>query len=158
MSQLWTIAEQQQIKPIENSRLFPQLQLEVEMNDVQKYLGRDFYQELKRNTSAYATLLNGGTYVKDGVNYTFNGLKHFFSYLLFARYVRQSYINDTQSGMVQHTGEGFSGLSSAELKNQEERYHNIAGAIWDECKDYLCTLNLPYFPDREKTTYKWDIL
>lgn len=158
MAQLWTIAEQQSIKPIENTRLFPQLQIEVEVNDVQKYLGREFFQELKRNPNTYTTLLAGGSYEKDGITYTFTGLKHFFAYLLYARYVRQSYINDTQSGLVVHTGDGFSGLSGAELKNQEDRYQNIAGAVWVECKDYLCTLDLDYFPEREQTTFKLDVL
>ena len=153
---LWTIAEQQLIKPIDknNQALFPSLQVEVEMNDLQLYLGKEFYQELLRNTNDYKTLLNGGSYEYSGVNYTFKGLKYVCAYLLYARYVRQSYIQDTFSGMVQHTGDGFQRLSSAELQNQEQRYKEIAGTLWDECLHYLRTLNLPYFPLQDKKTYR----
>ena len=50
----WDIAEQQNIKPLDitsANKVFPQLQREVEANDLQSYLGFEFYQELKRNTS-----------------------------------------------------------------------------------------------------------
>ena len=39
--------------------------------------------------------MNGGTYLCDGVSYEFAGLKTMFCYLLYARYVRDSYIQDT---------------------------------------------------------------
>ena len=160
MAHLWTISEQQAIKPIDNNSLlkFQQLQNEVEVNDLQKYLGTEFYQELKRNTAAYSTLLNGGTYYYCGVNYSFSGLKSVCAYLLYARYVRQSYITDTFSGFVAHTGEGFQRLSSAELANQEAIYKEIAGTYWDECLAYLRTLNLSYFPTNERKQFKIDSL
>jgi hypothetical protein len=157
---LWTLAEQQMIKPLDNNniKLFQQLQLEVEANDIQQYLGFEFYQELQRNTSNYATLLNGGTYTYNGVQYNFRGLKQVFSYLLYARYVRQSYIQDTFSGIVRHTGDGFTTLSSAELRDQEARYKQIAGSIWEEICIYLQTLQLPYFPNPSKKSRKIDYL
>jgi hypothetical protein len=157
---LWTLAEQQMIKPLNNNNttLFQQLQLEVEANDIQNYLGFEFYQELQRNTANYATLLNGGTYTSNGVQYRFRGLKQVFAYLLYARYVRQSYTQDTFSGIVRHTGEGFAALSSAELRNQEERYKQIAGSIWEETYIYLQTLSLPYFPNPTTKKRKIDYL
>lgn len=157
---LWTIADQQQIKPIDknNQSKFGQLQNEVEAMDVVQYLGFEFYQELKRNTADYTTLLNGGTYTLNGKTYSFVGLKSVFAYLLYARYVRQSYINDTFSGLVQHTGENFQRLSSSELANQEARYKEIAGQMWDECYRYICTLSLPFFPYQESKSKKIDAL
>jgi hypothetical protein len=160
MAHLWTIQEQQRIKAIDQNSLskFEQLQNEVEINDLQKYLGTEFYQELKRNTSAYSKLLNGGTYTYNDVNYSFSGLKNVCAYLLYAKYVRQSYITDTFSGFVSHTGEGFQRLSSAELANQEAMYKEIAGTYWDECLAYLRTLKLTYFPTTERKIFKIDSL
>jgi len=160
MAHLWTVQEQQRIKAIDQNSLskFEQLQNEVEINDLQKYLGTEFYQELKRNTAAYSVLLNGGTYTYNDVSYSFGGLKYVCSYLLFAKYVRQSYITDTFSGFVAHTGEGFQRLSSAELANQEAMYKEIAGTYWDECLAYLRTLNLTYFPTTERRQFKIDSL
>jgi hypothetical protein len=151
---LWTLVEQQAIKPLNsnNTGLFAQLQTEVECNDLVKYLGFEFYQDLKRNPTTYTTLLAGGTYTVNGVTYTFDGLKHVCAYLLYARYVEQSYIQDTFSGFVQHTGENFRQISGAEMKNRAAAFREIAGTLWDECKNYLYTLSLYYFPIRENPT------
>ena len=153
---LWTIQDQQRIKPIDknNTHIFEQLQNEVEACDVAQELGMQFYQELKRNISNYATLLNGGSYELNGDIYTFSGLKYAFAYWLYARYVRQSYIQDTFSGLAQHTGEGFQRLSSGELKNQEVIHRDTAGHYWDECRLYLTTLSLDYFPQKSKRSKK----
>jgi hypothetical protein len=160
MAHFWTIQEQQSIKPIDQNSInkFQQLQNEVEINDLQKYLGTEFYQELKRNTSAYTLLLSGGDYNYNGVDYIFGGLKSVCAYLLYAKYVRQSYITDTFSGMVAHTGQEFQRLSSAELANQEAMYKEIAGTYWDECLAYLRTINLTYFPTSERKQFKIDSL
>ena len=151
---LWTLAEQQLYKPIDQNNLtkFNQLQNEVEINDIVKYLGYEFYQELKRNPSNYATLLNGGTYTYSGYTYTFEGFKKVCCYLLYARYVRQSYIQDTFSGFMVHTADNMQKISAGELANQEARYKEIAGTLWDECYRYLTTLNLlNWFPIKSKS-------
>ena len=157
----WDIAEQQNIKPLDitsANKVFPQLQREVESNDLQSYLGFEFYQELKRNTSNYATLLNGGEYQVGGVTYTFSGLKYVCAYLLYARYIKQSYVKDTFSGFVKHTGDGFQSISAGEIKNQAAEYEQVAGSYWEECKHYLDTLSLSYFPEKKSKTFKFDAL
>lgn len=151
---IWTLDEQQMIRPISTNNYdkFSYLQKEVEDNDLQLYLGFEFYQELLRNTENYATLLNGGVYYQGGVAYRFAGLKSVCAYLLYARYIRQSYLQDTFSGFVQHTGNDFQRVSAEELRNQEARNKEIAGTYWDECLRYLYTLNIDYFP--QKSTRK----
>jgi hypothetical protein len=151
---LWNFDEQQMIRAIEsnNESKFELLQSEVENNDLQLYLGFEFYQELIRNTANYAKLLNGDYYTCNGVQYKFAGLKSVCAYLLYARYVRQSYLQDTFSGFVSHTGNDFQRVSGSELANQEARYKEIAGTYWDECVRYLHTLDLSYFP--QKSTRK----
>jgi hypothetical protein len=151
---LWNFDEQQMIRAIDsnNESKFELLQSEVENNDLQLYLGFEFYQELIRNTVNYSYLLNGGTYYQNGVAYRFSGLKSVCAYLLYARYVRQSYLQDTFSGFVAHTGNDFQRVSGSELANQEARYKEIAGTYWDECVRYLHTLDLSYFP--QKSTRK----
>lgn len=153
---LWTLDEQQMIRPIESNNIpkFELLQKEVEQNDLQLYLGFEFYHELQRNTANYSILLNGGTYYQSGVPYRFAGLKNVCAYLLYARYIRQSYLQDTFSGFVAHTGNDFQRVSSEELRNQEARYKEIAGTYWDECLRYLYTLNLDCFPQKSKRKSK----
>jgi len=151
----WTLAEQQAIKPLDNNnlKLFPQLQLEVEANDIVKYLGFEFYQELKRTPTDYTLLLSGGTYTWQTLEYSFNGLKYVFAFLLFARYIRQSYIQDTFSGFVVHTQENAQRLSAVEIANQESRMLEIAATEWDACTKYLQTLNIQWF--RKSANINW---
>lgn len=157
---LWTQGEQQMIRPIDpnNYAKFDMLQTEVEYNDLPKIIGTDFYQELLRNTENYSVLLNGGTYTTGGYQYRFKGLKFVCAYLLYARYVRESYMQDTFSGFVQHTNDNQRGLSAGELQNQETRYKEIAGSAWDECKKYLETLSLEWFPSCQTRKIKIDYL
>lgn len=157
---LWTQQEQQMIRPINdnNYQRFEMLQQEVEINDLPKYLGFEFYQELMRNTANYATLLVGGTYTYEGYTYRFEGLKYVCAYLLYARYVRESSFNDTFSGIVRHSTQDVQPISFGELKNLEDRYKTIAGAAWDNCKKYLATLDIDFEPKKSKLTRKIDWL
>lgn len=158
---LWTLEQQQAIKPIDQNSLdkFEQLQREVELCDVEQYLGMEFYQELKRNLSEYDTLMNGGSYELGGYTYSFSGLIYVLSYLLFARYIRQSYIVDSYSGFVQHTGNDFKQISGGELKNLEARYKDVAGAEWDRCLHYLRAIGQTrFFPTTEKKQFKLGFL
>lgn len=160
IEQIWTQNEQQAIRPINNNNemLFAQLQQEVDMFDLPNYLGFEFYQEIKRNLSNYTTLLDGGGYQNGGVTYQFQGLKKVCAYLLYARYIKQSYIQDTFSGFVKHTGDGFEKISASEMSNQAENNKAIAGQLWDECLIYLQTISCPYFPVRERKSFKIDAL
>ena len=155
---LWTLADQQRIKPLDknNTGVFEQLQREVEATDVVRYVGSYFYQELRRNPTAYATLMAGGTYTaSDGYEYAFDGLKYVLCYLLYARYIRSSFAKDTPSGFVTHTGEGFQRISSAEIKNMVNQCLADAGQLWDDCKGYLTMQNLIYFPQKTYNKIGW---
>jgi hypothetical protein len=141
---LLTLTEQQEIRPIDknNTGKFAQLLQEVEANDVEKYLGFEMTQDLKRRPEYYKTFLNGGEYQLDGVAYSFQGFKAVIAYLLYARYVRSSYIQDTFSGMMQHTMADAQRLSAGELANQENRYQEIAGTLWQGCQHYMRSVGL----------------
>ena len=154
---LWTLEQQQAIKPIDQNSFdkFEQLQREVEACDIEQYLGMEFYQEIKRNPDDYEKLFYGGDYEYSGYIYSFNGLVFVCAYLLYARYIRQSYIVDTYSGFVQHTGNDFKQISSGELKNLEARYKEVAGAEWDRCLHYLSSIGQTrFFPSKEKKQFK----
>lgn len=143
---LWTLAEQQMIRPIDSNSLtkFEMLQQEVEINDLQKMIGRSMYQELVRNSDNYGMLLNGGSYTHNGMEYYFNGLKFVCSYLLYARYVRQSAMIDTFSGFVRHTDDNMQHIGAGELQNQENRYKEVAGTAWDECREYISAMGYDF--------------
>lgn len=138
-TKLWTWSEQQEIKPIDenNAHLFDQIQSEVQNHDLQKLIGFEFFNELFQNIGDYTSLLDGGVYIYKDTNYSFNGLKYVLAYLFFARYIRESRVNDTFSGFVTHTAEGMQPITSNEIVNLENRYREIAVTEWEACKHYL---------------------
>jgi len=136
---LWSWSEQQEIRPIDenNAHLFEQIQSEVQNHDLQKLIGFEFYNELLNNIDEYAVLLSGGDYTYNDSSYHFNGLKYVCAYLFYARYIRDSRINDTFTGFVTHTADGMQPLSSNEILNLENRYKEIAATEWEACLHYL---------------------
>ena len=144
-TKLWTWSEQQEIRPIDenNAHLFEQIQSEVQNHDLQKLLGFEFFNELLNNIGDYDTLLSGGTYTYIGSDYTFQGLKYVCAYLFYARYARDSRVNDTFTGFVTHTADGMQPLSSNEIMQLENRYKEIATTELEACLHYLKSTEEP---------------
>ena len=137
-TKLWTWSEQQEIRPIDenNAHLFEQIQSEVQNHDLRKLLGFEFFNELFKNIGDYTLLLSGGEYTYQDSTYNFNGLKYVCTYLFYARYIRESRVNDTFTGFVTHTADGMQPLSSNEIMNLENRYKEIAATEWEACMHY----------------------
>lgn len=154
---LWTWSDQQTIRPIDehNQEQFDQMQNEVELLDLNNLLGFEFYQELKRNTSEYEDLINGGTYTYNDFEYSFNGLKYVCAFLLYSRYIRQSSIVDTFSGFVNHDIDNTRRLSSADILNLENRYKDIANNEWESCQHYLKSLEPVSQNLKNNSTNNW---
>ena len=154
---IWTLTDQQTIRPIDenNERLFPQLQKEVEVHDLPSLIGFEFYQELKRNEGDYELLLSGGEYTYNDLTYSFNGLKYVCAFLLYARYIRQSSVNDTFSGFVYHSADNMQRLSSNEIVNLENRYKEIAATEWGSCQHYLKSTEEPPTDLTSKPAINW---
>ena len=136
---LWTWSEQQEIRPIDenNAHLFEQIQIEVQNHDLKKLIGFEFFNELFQNIDDYTLLLSGGEYSYNDSTYNFNGLKYVCAYLFYARYIRESRVNDTFTGFVTHTADGMQPLSSNEIMTLENRYKEIAATEWEACLHYL---------------------
>lgn len=151
---LWTYTDQQEIRPIDenNAHLFEQMQTEVQNHDLQKLIGFEFYNELLNNIGDYDLLLSGGTYTFENRTYTFKGLIYICAYLFYARYIRESRINDTFTGFVTHTADGMQPLSSNEIVNLENRYKEIAATEWEHCQHYLKSTEDPQIENNNVPT------
>ena len=104
---------------------------------MKKLIGFEFFNELFQNLSEYEPLLSGGEYTYNDSTYNFNGLKYVCAFLFYARYIRDSRVNDTFTGFVTHTADGMQPLSSNEIMNLENRYKEIAATEWEACLHYL---------------------
>lgn len=152
---LWTLNEQQAIKPISanNTGKFTLLAEETQIKDLKPLIGYDFYQDLIQNpeSTGNAALLEGGEYTYNGVTYTFRGLKYTLAYFLFANYVMSSWFSDTFTGFVTKTHEDAQPVSSGEKKNLRDINVEIAMQDWHDCLHYIAA-NSQLFPYYLKTT------
>ncbi len=163
MALLWTYANQQSIKPISanfDQTKFAQLQKEVQVEDLQKLLGFDFYQDLIQNpaTTENAALLDGGTYEVAGVTYSYVGLKFTLAYYLYARYVQTSFKKDTAAGFVRKNLEDSRQLDRGEQADYHKDFRKVAGSYWEENEKFIIanSEDYPYYNCDCSPRHCWD--
>lgn len=152
---LWTANEQQSIKPISanNASKFTLLAEETQIKDLKPLIGYDFYQDLIQSPESVANtaLLDGGTYVYNGVSYSFRGLKVVLAYFFFANYVMSSWFTDTFAGFVTKTHEDAQPVSSGDKKNMRDMNIEVAMQEWTDCLHFIAA-NSQDYPYYIKTT------
>ncbi len=156
---LLTLAQQQAIKPISSNWAnyikitggitnFEQLQKEVEEKEFRILLGIAFTQDIQNNplTTSNAKLLDGGTYVNScSETITFKGLRFVLAFMNWSKYVGESFVSDTFTGMVKKNREESESLSSGDIKRLQLDAREIALQEWEIIKDFLC-LNSNDYP------------
>jgi hypothetical protein len=159
---LLTLAQQQAIKPISpnwcnTSKFqsgvtnFEQLNTEVEELELKKLLGAAFLQAIQAAPTQttpvnYNLLLVGGSYVNSyDETVIFKGLRYILAYMNFSKYIGESFIADTFTGLVRKKREETENLSIGEIKMLQADAREIAMQEWELIKDYL-TLNDTLYP------------
>lgn len=140
MNTILSFEKQQIIKAvsINNKQKYEQLTKEVEGLEISKLLGSAFYQDICKNPYKYENLLNGCQFIDyDGNTVEHLGLYFVIAYLVYASYIRESYINDTFTGFVKKTRPDSELLSSGDLKNLETKNREIAFNAFELIKIYL---------------------
>ena len=140
MNAILSFETQQTIKPvsINNKSRYEQLIKEVESLEIDKLLGSAFYQDICKNPVNYTDLLNGCSFVDcHGNTVEHLGLNFVIAYLVFAAYVRESYMTDTFTGFVKKTRPDSELLNIGDLKNLETKNREIAFNAFELIKKYL---------------------
>lgn len=111
---------------------------EAENMDLKPVMGDSLLYAVRRDSSAFVTLLGGGMYrLPSGEVRTFEGLKSALAYFTFARFVRNGDGNVTRSGFMVKDNEHSTRASDAE----KERAYNDARAIAErylrECMEFV---------------------
>lgn len=153
---LWTLADQQEHKPISqnNEYKFDELQIETEENDVMNLIGVELYTEIVSNTAKFDTLLYGGTFIENDLTISFRGLIHVCCYLLYANYIKTSSFQDTFSGFMMNVPEGQEKLSGKALDGYSDRFRTIAGTQYDLCQRYLIATGVSsYYPIKSRKSF-----
>lgn len=149
MDILWTISEQQAIKPISKNRVtdFSKLAEEVQIDDLQPLMGFDFFQDMVQNpTSEWnAKLLDGGTYTYNGRTYIYSGLKYALAYFLYARHIGVSNEFDTFSGLIEKNLDDSRHADLGIVKNRQNAVKKTAFTYWEDCQRFVIA-NISNFP------------
>ena len=116
--------------------VFDSIAIETQIQDIAPLLGERLFNDISNNISDYTALLDGGTYVYNGITYSNYGLKAVLSYYFYARYQMFGGIIDTP----------FSITTSEKTKlalyqmNRESAFN-----IWRSVENYLIRTNNPLF-------------
>lgn len=150
MSNLLTFSQQIVIKKISsnNQARFDELCTEVERTDLKDLIGLALLQDLETNpTTANNKLLLDGTTFTNSLNQTVKhqGLRYVLAYLIHARYIGESFIKDTFTGMVRGNQENSEPISDGALKRLQNVSKEIALSEFELIKEYL-NLNYTLFP------------
>lgn len=111
---------------------------EAENMDLKPVMGDSLLYAVRRDSSAFPALLNGGMYESaSGEVKTFEGLKTALAYFTFARFVRNGDGNVTRVGFTVKDNEHSTRASESE----KERAYNDARAIAErylrECMEFV---------------------
>jgi hypothetical protein len=135
-----TFQKQQTIKPISanNEHKYEQLATEVEQTDLRDLLGVAFLQEVQNNTTDYTDLIEGSEFTScSGVTLTHKGLEYVLAYLNYAKYIGQSFINDTFSGFTVKQMDDSNPINEGTMKRLINENRKIALTEWELVKEYL---------------------
>lgn len=137
-----TYSQQQAIKKISanNAQKYNQIAGEIEEHDLKQLLGVALLQDIQTNpTSTYnAKLLAGDSFVNvHSQTITHKGLKYVIAYLNYAKYVGESFVNDTFTGFVTKTRPDSELLSEGNLKRLITQNREIALTEFDLIRQYL---------------------
>ncbi len=133
------IAEERQISTSVNDKVLKPFIKDAQFVDIQKLLGRDFYNDLIRNYTDddYQTLLNGGDYTYQSVTYTNVGLKAVIVHYTYARYVLEGSQIDTPFGDVLKLNPDSQPISDGSKKTKAKSNQQTAFNYWENVLDFL---------------------
>jgi V8-like Glu-specific endopeptidase len=139
---LLTYSQQQTIKAISanNQSKYAQLEKEVEDNELRRLLGVEFLQDITTHATSepYKTLVEGGDFENsNGNTVTHKGLQFVLAYMVYSKYIGESFITDTFSGFVQKTRTDSEGISEGTIRRLQEETRKLALTEWELIKEYL---------------------
>lgn len=157
MALLWTFTDQQSIRKISanNQINWEQLAEEVQFVKLKDLMGADFYQDVISNPTGTwnKKLIDGGTYEVGDVTYEYGGLKAVLSYLFFERYIMESDIQDTFSGMKKNDIDEAVHLGLNQKKGYAQEMNRVAIKHWEDALKFVCE-NSSEFPYAKVKTSK----
>ena len=139
---LITYSQQQTIKAISanNQSKYAQIATEVEETELRDLLGVALLQDIQDNPKSTQNVALLSEYEFEdcnGNNVKHKGLRYVLAYLIYAKYIGQSFVNDTFTGFVQKNRPDSELVSDGTIKRLQIENRKIALTEWDLIKEYL---------------------
>lgn len=114
--------------------------------DLRGLMGDTFYYDFLTNQSLdkYQELINGGTYIKDNVTITFDGLKVVLVYFSAARLLPSLDNHITAHGLTSKKNEFSDHVDSKTMGRLITQYENLANAYWNKIEGFLLSDKTDY--------------
>ena len=157
MAQLLSLSQQQAIKRIspnwaiaqkepDGNTNYNQLAIEVQEYYLPQLLGRAFAYDIMENDESYTTLLDGGEFTDCEGNLSyFKGLRYCLAYYNYAKFVNDSRMEDTFSGMVYKNRNESTAIQASDVTRLQQEARNIAELEMEQLKVFL-ELNSSDYP------------
>ncbi|MBE99311.1 hypothetical protein [Flavobacterium coralii] len=132
------IAKYRQISATRNDAKLNEMILDAQMLDVQPLLGEKLYNLIMNAPEDYTEIMDGGSYVYQGVTYNNYGLKMVIAYYAYARYIMFGGFTDTPHSFVEKLNDSTS--RPVDYSNKKTVYQlnrENAAKIWDSVSNYL---------------------
>lgn len=117
--------------------------LDAQLLDLQPLIGERFFNKIIANPDAYSSLLSGGVYVLDGIEYTHYGLSMVLTYFAYARYMMFSSVTDTPFSVVEKLNENSRPADATTKKTLYNLNREAAMQVWQNVHNYLTRINHP---------------
>ena len=151
------IAKYLQISKSVNEDKLNEMITKVQINDILPLLGTDLFNDLLTNTTSTgnASLLNGGSYIANGINYINYGLKSVIVHYVDAYYKMFGDATDTPFGLVNKLNSNESKpVDYSTKKTLYTENKKVAFTIWENVRDYLIlTENIYYLKNVNNCNY-----
>lgn len=130
MATILSLNKLQEIKPMSknNTALINQLIDEVEFGKIQKLLGTDIYNAILTDTQA-SPIADDVEAILEG------GLYKCITYFVYARYIQESMLVDTFTGVVRKQRPDSSTAPTGQIKNVVNEYVDMALMAYELVKD-----------------------
>lgn len=137
-----TFQQQQGIKRIseKNSSIYNQIRDETINSELFKMLGAPMITAIKANLTSerFVNILSPKTFTNCYDNeVTHEGLRYVLAYLIYSRYIGQSSVKDTYSGMVKQNRNETEHVSFGHIQSLQQDAKNIAVSQFEIIKSYI---------------------
>ena len=135
MGKIITTAKLCEIKPVSqnNIPLLNQLIVETEEVKIRQLLGCEIYNKITDE-------ILSNSISSDLQHILDKGLYHTITYMVYARYVQESMLVDTFTGMVTKVRQDSQSASNGAIKNIANEYSNMAMFYFNLVKDDICKI------------------